>query len=88
MPVLSMFYGIIVRMYSENGGKHNVPHIHAVYSGNEVVVSLDGIVLEGSMPNGKMKLLQAWIELHREELYANWDLLSAGDPYFKIEPLR
>ena len=88
MPVLSMFYGIIVRMYSENGGKHNVPHIHAVYSGNEVVVSLDGIVLEGSMPNGKMKLLQAWIELHREELYANWELLSAGDPYFKIEPLR
>lgn len=88
MPVLSMFYGIIVRMYSENGGKHNVPHIHAVYSGNEVVVSIDGIVLEGSMPNGKMKLLQAWIELHREELYANWELLSAGDPYFKIEPLR
>ena len=84
MPV----YGIIVRMYSENGGKHNVPHIHAVYSGNEVVVSIDGIVLEGSMPNGKMKLLQAWIELHREELYANWELLSAGDPYFKIEPLR
>lgn len=88
MPVLSMFYGIIVRMYSENGGKHNVPHIHAIYSENEVVVSIDGIVLEGSMPNGKMKLLQAWIELHREELYANWELLSAGDPYFKIEPLR
>lgn len=26
MPVLSVFYGIIVRMYNEKGGKHNAPH--------------------------------------------------------------
>ena len=32
MPVLCMFYGIIVRMYREMGGKHNMPHIHAEYS--------------------------------------------------------
>ena len=42
MPVLCMFYGIIVRMYREIGGKHNMPHIHAEYSGQEVVVALDG----------------------------------------------
>lgn len=40
MPVLCMFYGIIVRMYREIGGKHNMPHIHAEYSGQEVVVCL------------------------------------------------
>ena len=48
LPVLSIFYGIIVRMYREQGGKHNMPHIHAEYSGEEIVVALDGTVLEGS----------------------------------------
>ncbi|GHV24829.1 hypothetical protein AGMMS4952_01190 [Spirochaetia bacterium] len=46
MPVLSLFYGIIVRMYRENTGKHNKPHIHAEYAGDEVVISLDGEVLD------------------------------------------
>lgn len=41
MPVLSIFYGIIVRMYREIGGKHNVPHIHAEYSGDETSVGMD-----------------------------------------------
>lgn len=40
MPVLSIFYGIIVRMYREQGGKHNMPHIHAEYSGEEIVMDL------------------------------------------------
>ena len=38
MPVLCMFYGIIVRMYKEIGGKHNMPHIHVEYSGQEAVI--------------------------------------------------
>ena len=59
MPVISMFYGIIVIMYKESGTKHKVPHIHADYSGDEVVVSIDGEVLEGSIPKNKMKLLES-----------------------------
>lgn len=59
MPVLSMFFGIIVRMYRENGGRHNMPHIHAEYSGGEVVVTLDGEVIEGKISRNKMKLLEA-----------------------------
>ena len=88
MPVLSMFFGIIVRMYYEQGGKHNLPHIHAEYSGEEVVVSLDGTVLEGSIPRNKMKLLDAWMEIHREELQANWTLLSNGEQFFRIDALQ
>lgn len=88
MPVLSMFYGIIVRMYNEVGGKHNMPHIHAEYSGEEVVIDLDGNVIEGSFPKNKLKLLEAWIEIHREDLEANWNLLSRGEQFFRIEPLR
>ncbi len=88
MPTISVFYGIIVRMYKENGGKHNEPHIHAEYSGNEVVLNLNGDVLEGSIPSNKMKLLEAWIEIHHEDLEANWKLLSEGEQFFKIEPLK
>ena len=59
MPVLSIFYGIIVRMYREIGGKHNLPHIHAEYSGEEVVLAFDGTVWEGTFPKNKLKLLEA-----------------------------
>jgi len=88
MPILSLFYGIIVRMYKENSKRHNKPHIHAEYSGDEVVVSLDGEILEGGIPNAKMKLLVAWMEIHKDDLEANWTLLSNGDQYFRIDPLK
>lgn len=88
MPALSMFFGIIVRMQSERGGKHRKPHIHALYGDDEVVVGIEGDILEGSFPNKQMKLLLAWMAIHEEELKANWKLLSEGDGYFKIDPLR
>jgi hypothetical protein len=61
MPILSLFYGIIIRMYMETSGRHNKPHIHAEYSGDEIVVTLDGGILEGGIPAAKMKLLAAWM---------------------------
>lgn len=88
MPALSMFYGIIVRMQSERGGKHNKPHIHAIYGEDEIVVSVDGEILEGNFPNKQLKLLLAWMAIHEDELMANWTMLSAGEGYFKIEPLK
>lgn len=88
MPVLCMFYGIIIRMYREIGGKHHFPHIHAEFSGYEAVVNFDGEIVEGDFPKNKLKLLVAWIEIHREELDANWKLLSMGEQFFKIEPLK
>lgn len=83
-----MFYGIIIRMQSEKGGKHNKPHIHALYGDNEIIVSIDGDILQGKFPNKQLKLLLAWMAIHEDELYANWKLLSDGDGYFKIEPLK
>ena len=88
MPVLSVFYGIIVKMYKESGKKHNKPHIHAEYSGDEVVMALDGEILEGSLPRNKQKLLDAWVELRKEDLEANWKLLSSGEQFFRIDPLK
>ena len=88
MPTLSMFYGILVRMYKESSVQHNFPHIHAAYNEYESVVKFDGTVLEGKLPSKQMKLLLAWMAIHEEELIANWKLLCENEPHFKIEPLR
>ena len=88
MPILSLFYGLIVRMYREISGKHHKSHIHVEYANEEVVIALDGEILEGSIPKSKMKLVEAWMEIHRDDLEANWKLLSQGEEYFKIDPLK
>jgi hypothetical protein len=89
MPSLSTFYGIIIYMYFMDNQQHNLPHIHVKYQENEVVVSIpDGEILEGSIPSSKMKILQAWIEIHQDELVADWQLAVSGEQPYKIEPLR
>ena len=88
MPAITMFYGIIVRMQSERGGKQHKPHLHAIYGEDELVIALDGEILEGSIPNRQRKMLEGWMAIHEDELKANWKMLCAGEGYFKIEPLR
>jgi hypothetical protein len=84
-----MFYGIIILMFFFDNKKHHLPHIHAQYAEHEAIIAIEsGEVLEGSLPNPKMKLVQAWIEIHREDLLANWKLAVEGQQLFKIDPLR
>jgi hypothetical protein len=75
-------------MQSEHGGKHHVPHIHVICADKESVFSLDGKQLEGEIPINKKKLVEAWIEIHKEDLEANWKLLDEGEQSFRIEPLK
>lgn len=89
MPAISMFYGIIIYMYFMDNKQHQLPHIHAKYQDDEVIISIpDGEVLDGGIPVAKMKLLQAWIELHKDELVADWELAVSGELPYKIDPLR
>ncbi len=89
MPTISMFYGILVAMYLLDTDRHHHPHIHVRYNEWKVVVRIpDGEVLDGQLPARQMKLLQAWIELHRDELMADWHLASTGQTPYKIDPLR
>lgn len=89
MAVIAMFYGIIVSMYFFDNKRHHLPHIHVKYQGQEVVLSIpEGDVLQGELKRNKMKLVQAWIEIHQEELMANWELASNGEQIFKIDPLK
>ena len=88
LPTISTFYGIIIRMYFAPG-EHNLPHFHAYY--NEFKASVDirtGEIMEGSLPPRQRKLVQAWVELHQEDLMADWSLVANGDEPFKIQPLQ
>ncbi len=89
MPIVSMFYGIVIRFYFFDTQQHQQPHFHAEYSGHKAVFSIpDGAVLAGSLPSNKRKLVEAWIEIHREDLLADWNLASQGTPPVPIEPLK
>lgn len=88
MPSISKFYGIDIRMYFRDNIKHNKPHIHAFYNEHVATFDLEGNIIEGNLPNSQRKLLQAWIEIHRDELKRLWNLFIQGKQGFKIEPLK
>jgi len=84
-----MFYGIIVRMYYRDHKQHHMPHIHVEFADFSAVLSIsDSSVLTGSLLHSKLRLVEAWMEIHRDELMANWSLAVRGEEVFKVEPLR
>jgi len=84
-----MFYGIIIQLFFFDSDKHNKPHIHAKYGEFKASIDIEtATVLEGDLPNRQLRLVQAWIEIHKDELAANWVLAVEGDSPFKIEPLK
>jgi len=88
MPTISMFYGILIRMFFRDVEKHHMPHIHAEYQGQVTVYSIpDGAVLAGELPPNKHKLVVAWIEIHQEDLLADWNLAASGRKLFPIKGL-
>jgi len=88
MPTISMFFGIIVRMYCGKA-EHQPPHVHVYYQDSKATFDiLSGELTNGEFPKRQARLVVAWIELHREELIADWELASRGELPFKIEPLR
>ena len=86
MPTISMFLGIIIRMFCTN--EHNPPHFHAYYQGYEATFDMNGELLEGNFPKRQGKFVAAWAEIHHDELVANWELAINNQPLYKIEPLR
>ena len=73
MPVLSRFYGIVIRMYFLQK-EHNPPHIHAIYNDDMAAIDfLTGTVLDGYLPPKALALVQEWITVHRDELKEVWE---------------
>jgi len=89
MPTISMFYGIIVMMFYKDNRQHNLPHIHIRYQNDKAVIDIQsGDVLDGEFPPKQLRLVQAWVEIHKDELLADWDLAVAGETPYKIDPLK
>jgi hypothetical protein len=89
MPTISMFYGVIIYMYFFDNQRHHKPHIHAEYGEYKAVFDIDGgNLLDGKLPSKKLKMVQAWIAIHEEELMADWRLAIEGKELFRIDPLR
>lgn len=88
MPTLSMFFGLIIRMYYAPK-EHNPPHIHVYYQDFSATVEIKtGKILEGELPPKQLILVVAWIEIHSEELIGNWALCQNGEKPYPIEPLK
>lgn len=88
MPELSRFYGMIIKMLFLDNIQHNKPHIHVYYGEHEASVGIDGELLAGSLPVKQLKLLNAWLIIHEDELYTAWNNAVRGIPFEKIDPLR
>ncbi len=89
MPTISMFYGIVVMMFFRDNKQHNMPHIHVRYQDAKAVISIpDGELLDGDFPKKQLRLVQAWVEIHADELMADWALAIEGEPIYKIDPLK
>ena len=73
MPVLSRFYGIVIRMYFMQS-EHNPPHIHALYNDDVAAINIiTGEVIEGALPPKALAMVKEWIELHKNELKEIWE---------------
>ena len=88
MAELSRFFGIIIRMFAERGGKHHTPHFHAVHQEHEAVFTIDPVqMLSGSLPAKQQRMVEAWAEIHQDELKAAWLSLDGGKKPNSIKPL-
>ncbi|MGL5752938.1 MAG: DUF4160 domain-containing protein [Paraclostridium sp.] len=71
MPVISRFYGIVIKMYFND---HLPPHFHALYGEYNGVFDLDTFEMtEGDLPKRAKKLIQEWANENQEELKKMWD---------------
>ena len=87
MPIISMFFGIIIRMFTGQQ-EHNPPHFHAEYQGYEGMFDFDGNMLNGNIPVKQQKYIAVWADIHHNELIINWDKAQNDEQPCKIDPLR
>lgn len=87
MPEISRFFGIVIYMYFKD---HLPPHFHAEYGDQEAQFSIEtGNIIVGDLPRKQIRLIQAWVELYREDLTINYQESQKDNGQFrKIKPLQ
>lgn len=85
MPVISTFFGIVIRMFYR---EHGIGHFHAEYQGQLATFTFDGRILAGRIRSRTaLRLIEEWALAHGQELEVNWDRVRTGDTLQRIEPL-
>ncbi len=83
MPILSIFFGIIIRMWHDD---HPPAHIHAEYQGFEALIEIKtGKVLKGSLPKNAKRIVREWCLKHQKELMLNWQKAQNFEPLERIK---
>lgn len=86
MPTISVFYGIIIRMFYD---EHAPPHFHAQYGEFKAAIDIKKLeLMEGNLPRRALELVLDWAEIHQAELLSDWDLCQKHLEPAKIEPLK
>lgn len=88
MPLISSFYGILIYIYKELGGHHNKPHIHIKYNEYEASMEFNGSIINGNLPPKQLKLVQAWLEIHHDDILASWYAYNNDGEIVKIKGLE
>jgi hypothetical protein len=85
MPEISRFYGIVIRMYWAD---HPPPHFHAEYGSDQARIRIEPVgVLAGRLPPRILAMVVEWAAIHRDELFADWELAHARRALSSIEGL-
>lgn len=86
MPIVSVFFGIIIRRYYDG---HIPPHMHVEYQNKKAVLDFRGNIFLGELGSKTaLRLVCEWIGLHEDELYNNWEIAEAGQEIKPIAPLK
>lgn len=85
MPQISSFYGIVIYMYIN---EHNPPHFHVAYQGYKATITIENGIVTGSLPRRALNLVYEWLDLHKDELMNNWQLLMNREAPLSIAPLE
>ncbi|MEO5350912.1 MAG: DUF4160 domain-containing protein [Magnetococcus sp. YQC-3] len=86
MPNISIFYGIVIRMFFD---EHAPPHFHAHYGEYQALIDINNLeVIKGTLPRRAQELVLDWAELHQAELLQNWELCQQSCNPLPIAPLR
>jgi hypothetical protein len=88
MPRVSAFYGIVIRMFSDENMHPGRPHFHAVYAGISASYDIDTLEpIIGRLPRRAHRLATKWARLHQDELLLNWQRLRSRRSVIPIDPL-
>ena len=85
MPQISIFLGIIIRMYIDD---HNPPHFPASYAEHQAIIDIKKLELwSGYLPPRVFGLVIEWAAIHQNELMDNWEKAIRQEALLPIKPL-